>query len=141
MLDYEARYIRRKVLTCVSGTQLLIDLEKATVLEHGDLLETETDTYIAITAADEDLLEIKAENAHALTICAYHLGNRHLPVQIEQGRLLIQHDHVIIGMLDALGAQVQKVREPFNPVGGAYGHGRTHGHDHGHSHAETHSHD
>lgn len=95
---------------------------------------------IAVIAAEENLLEIKAESVHRLSVITYHLGNRHLPVQIEPDRLLIKQDHVIEDMLNKMGVEVAHISEPFNPEGGAYGMGRTHGHDHGHSH-ESHTHD
>lgn len=141
ILDYEARYLRRRLLTCTSGDEVLVDFPKALVLDHGDQLQLEDGSTIEVISAEEELLEIKAENLHRLTIFAYHLGNRHLPVQIEEKRLLIKRDHVIEDMLEKLQAQVKHVLEPFNPEGGAYGLGRTHGHDHGHSHDQTHEHD
>ena len=76
--------------------------------------------------ADEELLQIKGD----LLRFAWHIGNRHVPCQIEGARLLIQKDHVIKEMLVKLGAEVENVKEPFNPEGGAYGHGRTHSHAH-----------
>lgn len=133
-LDYEARYLRRKVLETVHGEKFLIDLPKATVLEHGDLLLLENGNCIEVIAAEEQLLQVQAESTHRLTVIAYHLGNRHLPVQVEPSRLLIKQDHVIEDMLHKMGAKVAHISEPFHPEGGAYGLGRTHGHDHGHSH-------
>lgn len=140
VLDYEARYLRRRVLECANGASVLVDFPKALVLEHGDLLQLEDDRTVQVIAAEEELLEIRADNLHRLTIFAYHLGNRHLPVQIEQERLLIKRDHVIEDMLEKLHAKVKHVSEPFNPEGGAYGLGRTHGHDHGHSQEHSHDH-
>lgn len=134
VLDYEARYLRRKLLHCTNGLELLIDLPKATVLEHGDFLIMQNGQCVQVKAADEDLIEVKAETPHRLTVIAYHLGNRHLPVQVESTRLLIKQDHVIEDMLTKMQADVKHTSEPFNPEGGAYGLGRTHGHDHGHSH-------
>ena len=130
-LDYEGRFLRRKVLTLTDGRALLVDLPKTTSLDHGGVLVT-PEGEIAIEAAPEPLLEITAPD---LTRIAWHVGNRHTPCQIEAGRLLIQPDHVIADMLARLGATTREVLEPFTPEGGAYGHGRTHGHDHGHSHA------
>ncbi|MBB4305406.1 urease accessory protein [Rhodobium orientis] len=138
LLDYESRYLRRKVLTTASGKKLLVDLPKATVLKDGDLLEAGDGTLIAVTAAKEALAEVTVSDPHALVRLAYHLGNRHLPVQIDPDRLLIERDHVIEEMVEKLGATVRHVEEPFNPEGGAYGYGRTHGHDHGHSHSHDH---
>uniref|UniRef100_A0A2A4ZBD4 Urease accessory protein UreE n=1 Tax=OCS116 cluster bacterium TaxID=2030921 RepID=A0A2A4ZBD4_9PROT len=140
VLDYESRYLRRKLLHCTNGLELLIDLPKATVLEHDDFLILQNGQSVQVKAADEALLEIKASDTHRLTVIAYHLGNRHLPVQVEPTRLLIKQDHVIEDMLKKMQADVKHVSLPFNPEGGAYGLGRTHGHDHGHSH-DSHSHD
>ena len=78
-------------------------------------------------AAEEDLLEITGPD---LVRLAWHIGNRHMPCQIEADRLLIQRDHVIRDMLNHLGATLREVSEPFTPEGGAYGHGRTHAHAH-----------
>lgn len=130
-LDYDARFLRRKVLTTESGAQVLVDLPKTTSLNAGDALVTTDGTRIGIRAAPEPLLQIKGNDLHRI---AWHIGNRHTPCQIENDRLLIQRDHVMAAMLEQLGAHVQEVVEPFTPEGGAYGHGRTHGHDHSHQH-------
>lgn len=142
-LDYEARFLRRKVLTCASGARLLVDLPQTTSLDHGGVLCLEDGREIAVEAAAEPLLEVRpAKLNHAdLTRIAWHIGNRHTPCQIEADRLLIQRDHVIRAMLDHLGATHSEVTEPFTPEGGAYGHGRTHAHEHGHTHHGGHSHD
>ncbi len=126
-LDYEARFLRRKVLTLTDGNRLLVDLPKTTSLDHGGVLITEDGAEISVIAAPEALLEVTAPD---LTRIAWHVGNRHTPCQIEKNRLLIQPDHVIAEMLTLLGAEVTEVTEPFTPEGGAYGHGRTHGHAH-----------
>jgi urease accessory protein len=136
VLDYDARFLRRKVLTTQSGAQVLVDLPKTTSLSHGDVLETTSGDLIGVRAAPEPLLEIKGRDLHRL---AWHIGNRHTPCQIEEDRLLIQRDHVMMDMLARLGAHVHEVNEPFTPEGGAYGHGRTHGHDHSHQHGPDHS--
>jgi urease accessory protein len=126
-LTYEDRFLRRKVLTCLSGAQVLVDLAQTTSLDHEGRLIAEDGTEIRIVAAQEGLFAVRAEN---LTRIAWHVGNRHTPCQVEPNRLLIQRDHVIRDMLIKLGAEVTEVEEPFTPEGGAYGHGRTHGHSH-----------
>lgn len=139
ILDYDARFLRRKVLTLEDGRTVLADLPQTTSLDHGGVLVTQSGAEIAILAAPEPLLEISGDD---MTRIAWHVGNRHTPCQIEPRRLLIQRDHVIADMLKRLGAQVREVVEPFSPEGGAYGHGRTHGHDHSHVHGPVpHSHD
>ncbi len=126
-LTYDDRFLRRKVLTCESGEQILIDLAQTTSLNHGGALVLDDGREVEIQAAPEALLEVKAPD---LTRIAWHIGNRHTPCQIEKDRLLIQVDHVIRDMLLKIGASVREVHEPFTPEGGAYGHGRTHGHAH-----------
>ncbi len=126
-LTYEDRFLRRKVLTCDGGEQILVDLAQTTSLDHGGALVLEDGREIGIQAAPEVLLEVTAPD---LTRIAWHIGNRHTPCQVEANRLLIQVDHVIRDMLLKLGATVREVHEPFTPEGGAYGHGRTHGHAH-----------
>jgi urease accessory protein len=138
VLDYDARFIRRKVLTTEQGVQLLVDLPKTASLNAGDALETADGMRIGVVAAPEPLLEVKGARLHRI---AWHIGNRHTPCQIETDRLLIQRDHVIADMLARIGAEVREVVAPFTPEGGAYGHGRTHGHDHGHSHGPGEDHD
>ena len=126
-LDYEGRFLRRKVLELAEGGSILVDLAKTTSLDHGSVLLLEDGREIAVEAAPEPLLEITADD---MTRIAWHVGNRHTPCQIESGRLLIQPDHVIADMLALLGATTREVTEPFTPEGGAYGHGRTHSHAH-----------
>jgi len=125
-LTYGQRFLRRKVLTTAQGDRFLVDLDHTTNLNHGDAFELEDGRLIEVIATDEDLLEITGD----LTRLAWHIGNRHMPCQIEADRLLIQRDHVIRDMLQKLGATLREVSEPFTPEGGAYGHGRTHSHEH-----------
>jgi urease accessory protein len=78
-------------------------------------------------------------DARHLTVLAWQIGNRHLPAQILEDRILIRRDHVIADMLKGLGATVTEITAPFDPEGGAYGDPQ-HGHDHGHHHGHGHSH-
>lgn len=136
-LSYDARFLRRRVLTAASGLEFLVDLEHTTSLDAGDAFILDDGRRVAVIAAAEALYEVRGD----LTRLAWHIGNRHTPCQIEPDRLLIQRDHVMRDMLAKLGAEVVEVTAPFTPEGGAYGHGRTHGHDHGHSHgAHEHTH-
>ena len=126
-LDYDARFLRRKVLELADGRSVLVDLPTTTSLNHGGVLVLENGDEIAVLAASEPLLEVTAPD---LVRVAWHIGNRHTPCQIEASRLVIQRDHVIRDMLDKIGATTREVTEPFTPEGGAYGHGRTHSHAH-----------
>ncbi len=129
-LDYEGRFLRRRTLTTDRGATLLVDLPETVSLDDGDTLVTETGELIAVRAAPEPLLEIVASPAE-LARLAWHIGNRHMPAQIEPGRILIRSDHVMADMLVRLGAASRAVSEPFTPLGGAYGPGRTQPHHHG----------
>ncbi len=126
-LDYDARFLRRKVLELADGRSVLVDLAQTTSLNHGGVLVLENGDEITVLAATEPLLEVTAPD---LVRVAWHIGNRHTPCQIEAARLVIQRDHVIRDMLDRIGATTREISEPFTPEGGAYGHGRTHSHAH-----------
>ena len=143
VLDYNDRFIRRKLVTCASGAELMISLENTVSLNAGDGLITEEQKIIEVVAADEDVIEVRADETLLLTRLAWHIGNRHTPCQIAEDHLLILNDHVMEDMLRKLGASVKQVRKPFTPEGGAYGHGRTHAHDHapppGSDHHHSHS--
>lgn len=137
VLTYEGRLLRRKVLQTVKGAALLVDLQHATSVDHGDAFELEDGRSVEVAAADEDLLQITAANLLPLV---WHIGNRHCPAQIEHDRVLIQPDHVIRDLMERRGATVTDVVEPFTPEGGAYGRGRTQGHSHGDDHGHSHDH-
>lgn len=125
-LDYEGRFLRRRRLETGAGRAFLVDLAQTTSLDAGDALELSDGSLVAIEAAPEPLTEARGELARL----AWHVGNRHTPCEIHADRLLIRRDHVIGHMLAHLGAALRDVTGPFNPEGGAYGHGRTHSHEH-----------
>lgn len=134
LLDFDDRFRRRKRYVGQKGLAFLLDLEEAAVLRDGDgLLLEQVGGVILVRAAPEPLVEVRAETPERLMRLAWHLGNRHLPTEIQADRLLIRDDHVIVAMLKGLGAALQKVEVPFNPEGGAYGeHNRQPGHHHHH---------
>jgi len=142
LLDFDDRFRRRKRYVGQNGLAFLLDLEEATVLRDGDgLLLDEVGGVILVRAAPEPLVEVKAETPERLARLAWHLGNRHLPTEIQADRLLIRDDHVIVEMLKGLGAALRKVDAPFNPEGGAYGeHNRQPGHHHHHGDGDHHQH-
>ena len=110
------------------------------MLHGGDGLKLEEGGFVEVKAALEDLVEIRGRDSASFARLAWHLGNRHLPAQIEPDRILIRDDHVIVDMLRGLGAEVRKVRVPFDPEGGAYGqHNHDPDHRHGALHAERHA--
>lgn len=139
-LDFDDRFRRRKVLTTDAGGKFLLDLPEAQVLRDGDALPLSDGTLVLVRAAPEPLLEIQAESPEHLMRLAWHLGNRHLPAELQAHRILIRFDHVIERMLIGLGARLAKVQAPFNPEGGAYGeHNRNPEHHH-HHHGDGHHH-
>jgi urease accessory protein len=141
-LAFNDRYRRRIRLVADGGLDFLLDLAEARVLKDGDGLILDDGGIVAVRAAEEDLVEIKAADAGALARLAWHIGNRHLPAAIGPERILIRDDHVIVDMLRGLGATVRAVRAPFDPEGGAYGqHNHDHRHPHRHSDVQGHGHD
>jgi len=142
-LPYHERHHRRRRFKTESGLEFMLDLARAEALVAGDGLRLETGEIILVQAAAEELMAITAPSRALLMRCAYHLGNRHLPVQLDEDRLLIQADSVIAEMVTGLGASIETVQSAFQPEGGAYasaGHAHHHGHDHDHDH-EHHHHD
>lgn len=120
VLDHEERHLRRRVLRLQHGDEVLVDLPRPVVLAHGDRLVLDDGRHVEVIAAEEDLLEVRARESATLAELAWHLGNRHTPAQIERTRILVARDHVLAEMLVGLGASVSEVREPFEPVRGAY---------------------
>ncbi len=129
-LDFDGRHRRRIALRTTGGEDLLLDLAETTALADGDRLVTEDGRHIRIVAKPEMLMQVSATDPVKLARLAWHIGNRHLPTEIDGTTLYLRHDHVIAGMLEQLGATVRFIARPFNPEGGAYGYGRTHGHTH-----------
>jgi urease accessory protein len=120
VLTHAERHIRRRVLALPSGGKLLVDLPRATLLRHGERLLLEDGRHVEILAAIEDLMQVRAGPRTPLATLAWHLGNRHVPAMIEANRILVENDLVIRDMLRGLGAFVENVRAPFEPLRGAY---------------------
>jgi urease accessory protein len=123
-LAYDERHRRRLRLAADDGRPFLLDLPEARLLRDGDLLVLDDGRLLLVRAAAEPVLEVRADDAQALARIAWHLGNRHTPTQILAGSLRIRADHVLEHLLtDHLGAEVAPATAPFDPEGGAYGHG------------------
>ena len=120
-LAFDDRNRRRLRLLTDQGEPVLLDLAKPQPLAEGDGLGFADGGWLAVHAADEDVLEIAAADNHHLARLAWHLGNRHLPTEIFSERLRIRYDHVIEDMLRGLGARLARRHAPFQPEGGAYG--------------------
>ena len=140
-LDFDLRHRRRITMHTDSGTQLLLDLPRTAHLRDGDGLECEDGSVIRVEATAEPLIEITSADAAGLARLAWHLGNRHLPVQVLHGALRIRQDHVIAAMIEALGGMIRHLGAPFDPESGAYSAGAPSHHDHDHDHEHDHRHD
>ncbi|MGA7324054.1 MAG: urease accessory protein UreE [Rhodomicrobium sp.] len=135
-LDFGARHRRRIRLITNQGEDVLLDLPTAVAMVDGDGLQLEDGRWLKVQAAAELIVEVRHKDPNQLMRIAWHLGNRHLPAEIQNQVLRIRPDHVIEDMLDGLGADLVKVQAPFQPEGGAYS-GRGHHHnqdDSGHYH-------
>ena len=122
-LEADERNLRRKLIVTDGGLEVLVDLGLPTYFEDGDHLELQDGRYVEILAAEEELYEITGVSPAHLVQLAWHIGNRHLPAQLDYDRIFIKRDPVIRDMLIKRHAVVNDVRAPFDPAQGAY-----HGH-------------
>lgn len=133
-LPFDERRRRRVRLADDEGEPFLLDLAKATLLTEGAGLALEDGGFIQVHAADEPVADIRCRNAAHAARVAWHIGNRHAPVQVlKDGRLRIGDDHVLVHMVEGLGAKVYRHPAPFSPEPGAYAgpsNGQAHSHDH-----------
>lgn len=144
-LVFELRRRARLRTRLDSGAEVGLLLERGLSLKHGDRLATQDGSLVVeVRAKPEQLSTVEIADPHLLTRAAYHLGNRHVPLQIEPGRLSYQHDHVLDGLMHELGLHAHVVERPFEPEAGGYasgGHRHSHDdHDHGHEHRHDHEH-
>lgn len=145
-LDWDVRQKSRFDVTDSQGRALGIFLPRGTAVRGGDVLVAEDGSFIRVIAAPQTVLRITACSEHGspfdLTRAAYHLGNRHVPIELKPDHLKIEPDHVLADMLRAMHLTVNTVNEAFEPEGGAYaagGHAHGgHGHDHAHPPAPAH---
>jgi len=133
-LPFERRQKSRQRVTLDSGAEAALFLVPGTRLADGDLLADAAGECVRVLAAAERVSTASSGNPHELMRAAYHLGNRHVPVQIGKGWIRYAHDHVLDDMLRFLGIAVVVELVPFEPEGGAYGGSHAHGH-HAHDHA------
>ena len=146
-LDWDIRQKSRFDCTDSLGRQLGIFLPRGTLVRGGDVLVAEDGSMVKVIAAPQAVLRISACTSHGtafdLTRAAYHLGNRHVPIELKPDHLKIEPDHVLADMLRAMHLIVNEVEEAFEPEGGAYaasgagGHSHDRAHNHNHDHAAT----
>jgi urease accessory protein len=130
LVDFDRRHRRRIQLTTEAGHDLLLDLPQAARLRDGDGLVLDDGGIVRVCSRPEALLDIHAHDAAGLVRIAWHLGNRHLLVQLLGDHIRIRADHVIADMVRTLGGHVHAVDAPFDPEAGAYAGGHDHGHHH-----------
>jgi len=154
-LDWDVRQKSRFEATDSQGRQLGVFLPRGTAVRGGDVLVAEDGSMIRVVAAPQPVLVITHCRKHGtpfdLLRAAYHLGNRHVPIELKPDHLKIEPDHVLAAMLQAMHLIVREAAEAFEPEGGAYGaqggpghghaHDHDHGRDHGHRHGDAHDHD
>jgi urease accessory protein len=152
-LPFDSRQKSRLRAKLASGEDVALMLPRGEILRGGDLVTASDGRVIEIVSQSENLVHIEAKTAQDLAKVAYHLGNRHVPVEVGDGYLRIAADHVLEDMVKKLGARVSTLQGPFEPEAGAYGGGHRHdemghggkihefGHEpHGHDH-DHHGHD
>lgn len=132
-LPFDLRQKSRLRTKLVSGEDAWLLLPRGEILRGGDLLLGTDGRVVLVISEPEDVLNIECSDASALTKAAYHLGNRHVPVEVGNGFLRIAADHVLAQMLQGLGATLTPLQAPFEPEAGAYGGGHRHHDSDGHS--------
>ena len=150
MLAPDQRRLQSAHLTGVNGTLIGLMLPEPVMLRMGDAFELDDGSFVDIVIQPEPLVEARGNDLTHLARLAWHLGDRHVPVQVLTNRLRLRRDDALEAMLAALGARLTAIEAPFDPEGGAYAthaapdHGHHHhdgcGHDHHHDHAHGHDH-
>ncbi|HEY2134274.1 MAG TPA: urease accessory protein UreE [Xanthobacteraceae bacterium] len=130
ILAADDRHRRRLVMTGEAGTRFLLDLPHAAMLRDGDGLILDDGSIIRVVGKPEPLVEIVAACEADRLRMAWHIGNRHIDLQVVGDRLRIRRDHVLEAMLVGLGAQLTAIEAPFDPEPGAYAHGEDDGDGH-----------
>jgi urease accessory protein len=132
-LSFELRCKSRLRTKLDSGEEAGLFLERGAILRAGDKLLGKDGRVVDVVAAPEKVIEARSNDPLLLARAAYHLGNRHVPVQVLPGLLRFGSDHVLGEMLRGLGLEVRETEAPFEPESGAYGNHGGHAHPHGHS--------
>ena len=131
-LPFDRRQKSRQLASLVSGETVAIVLPRGVVMRGGDWVVASDGRVIEVLAEIEQVLHVEGDTPQALARAAYHLGNRHVPVQVGDGWLRLVADHVLHAMLEGLGARVTTLEAPFEPEAGAYGAHHRHDNESGH---------
>jgi urease accessory protein len=129
ILTFDLRQKSRLRVMLKSGIEAALMLDRGTILRGGDLLRAENGLVVQIVAANQAVTNVTANTQQSLMCAAYHLGNRHVPLQVGDGWLRLEQDHVLKEMLIGLGMVTVDQLAPFEPEAGAYGGGHRHHHD------------
>lgn len=130
--SFEERQKSRYLTRTTCGKELGWFIERGYVIKENDVLKCSDGTLVLVKCADEAVSEVTTDDELTLLKAAYHLGNRHVPLQVEKTFLRYQEDYVLDDMLKGLGLDVQHKQASFNPESGAYSGSSTHGHSHSH---------
>jgi urease accessory protein len=151
ILPHAQRQAQKGFLFGIKGTCVELDFPETVRLRTDDALLLDTGGLVEVVAEPEPLIEVRAADLPSLARLAWHLGDRHVPVQIMERKLRLKRDESIEALLQSLGAKVVAIEAPFEPEGGAYevaagghhhhDHDHDHGHDHHHHHHDHHKHD
>jgi len=140
MLAPDQRRLQSAQLTGVKGTLIGLMLPEPVMLRTGDALELDDGSFVDIVVEPEPLIEARGNDLTHLARLAWHLGDRHVPVQVMPNRLRLRRDPALEAMLAALGARLTPIEAPFDPEGGAYATDAARDHHHGHAHGHHHDH-
>jgi urease accessory protein len=132
-LPFELRCKARLRTQLTSGEEVGLFLERGAVLRAGDRLLANDGRIVEVVAAPERVMDVRSADPHLLARAAYHLGNRHVAVELQPGLVRFARDHVLGDMVRGLGLEVVETEAPFEPESGAYGGHGGHAHPHGHS--------
>jgi len=136
-LPFDVRSRSRFRARLTGGEEVGVVLGRGQILRGGDRLLADDGRVVEVTAARESVSTVRAADARLLARVAYHLGNRHVALQVGDGWLRYGHDHVLDELVRGLGATVAAEQAPFEPEAGAY---HTHAHAHAHEHEHEHTH-
>ena len=138
-LSIDQRIRSRLRVTLSDGQDAGLDLPRGVILRSGEILSNADGLLVEVVAAAEGLSVVRSADPLLKSRICYHLGNRHVPLEINADYVSYQHDHVLDDMVIGLGGEVSFEKLPFEPEAGAYG-GHSHGHSHSHEHGDGHSH-
>ncbi len=140
ILDFEQRRAPRGPVVGLKGKRIDIALAQPARLRTDDLLVLDDGSAVEVVAQAEPLIEARAADISALARLAWHLGDRHVPVEVFANRIRLRRDPALEALLNSLGGKLVAIEAPFEPEGGAYAASHAHGHEHPHDHDHAHGH-